>query len=392
MALIILLLTTFFPNNGTFNILRIIIVIALFFITRKAPKNDVLLKYRNLILIIWFASIIVALVAVFMVEGDYNQSIISHELERLVFYILLLFLCPRIRATLPMLFWCCIAVIGIHFFIQITQYFHLGIFDDFIRTYYITDGEYHAHFAMAMAEDNFRSGSLFLNPNVYVCYPYISLGVFLEYFKKYHSPVAIVAIIFAFISILLTGSRMGMVAYISIFAWFVFFRGESSQYKNPAFYLGILIALIVIVFFINDINNFISDQRAFSFEGAYEGSGGVKRNFLGLYLLTCPPIYWFTGSLGTNMYLFQIDMEIGYIFAWFGILGVIWYYLLLKTFFKYRKNNYRIIGTVAVIAILATAMGASSVLNVLVFPFICAITLPIIKTDNYKKNHKLIWR
>lgn len=387
MALIILLLTTFFPANGTFNILRILIVIALFFITKETPKNDVLLRYRNLIIILWFVSIIVAMAAVFFVEGDYNQTTLLHEIERLVFYTLLLFLCPRIRTTLSMLFWCCVGIIGIHFFIQVTQYLHLGTFDDFIRTYYVPDGEFHAHFSLAFSEEGFRSGSIFLNPNVYVCYPYLSLGVFLEYFKRTRSSFVIVAILISFLSILLSGSRMGMVAYLSILLWFIFFRGNNNQYQNPLFYLGLLIFFIVILFFINDIGSFMNNQRSFSFESAFEGSGGAKRNLFSLYLESSPPIYWITGSLGSLLYVYQIDMEIGYIFAWFGLLGVVWYYLLLKTIYKYNQPKFKIIGTVAIIAILATAMGASSILNLSVFPFICALTLSRIQ-DKIKETNK----
>lgn len=378
-SLAILLATTFLPVTNIFNVIKIIIVFILCLNNKKHLYTS-LWSTGKQIITIWLVGIILASLAVIAFEGGVNQITIIHETSRLIYYALVIYLCSKLSINLRFLFYCCVVVLSIHSVIQITQYLRLGIFDHYIETYYLMGNIENIHYQLATKNYYaFRSGSIFINPNVYVCYPYLSVGVFLEYYKRTKSWFPILMTIVAFVSVVLTGSRMGLVAFTVILGWYFIFGKKSDgnlPSKNYSISGPIFIVTILIISIFNwdKIASSADGMRAFSLDKAYASSGSTKIEGFVYYLTHADPIYWITGSLGNNSLNVQIDMEFGYIFAWFGIFGIIWYAKLLKLIHN-TNSNFRVISTISVLAILLTAIGATSVLNMSVFPYICAISL-----------------
>ena len=296
----------------------------------------------------------------------------------------MIFLCTRLQVTIKFLFYCCSIILGIHFVIQVTQYLHLGTFNHFIEQYYLSNNVDNIHYQFAIKSYyTFRSGSIFINPNVYVCYPYLSLAIFLDYNRRVKSILPLIMIIVAFLSIVLTGSRMGLMAFMIIIGWYSFFRPKnltSNNKQKGKTAIFVLAIILVLIFNWNKVISFADGMRAFNLDDAYAGSGSTKLNGFIYYLSHTNPLYWLTGSLGSNSLNIQIDMEMGYIFAWFGIIGIIWYVKLLKMVYHNNGSEFKVISTIATLSILLTAIGASSVLNMSVFPYICAISLTTIRT------------
>lgn len=181
----------------------------------------------------------------------------------------------------------------------------------------------------------------------------------------------------AFLSIVLTGSRMGLGAFLIILSWYFFFGPKSENRRNSSVTTPVLILILVVLMAANwgKVASFADGMRAFSFDEAYEGSGSMKLAGFAYYLSNTNPIYWLTGSLGSYSLNVQIDMELGYVFAWFGILGIIWYVKLLRVIYYNHNSKFRVISSIATLSILLTAVGASSVLNMSVFPYICSVAL-----------------
>jgi len=383
---VILLATTFLPVNDTFNILKILIV-SLLIISTKHPSDLSLaaIRWKNIIWM-WLLSIIVATFSVFIFERHFNTGLLFHEIARIAYYGLVMFLCSKLRISLRFMFYCCAVVLSIHFLIQITQYYRLGVFDPYIVKYYLSGNANNIHYQLATQYYyEFRSGSIFINPNVYVCYPYLSLSVFLEYWRRTKSIVPKLMSLVAFLSVVLTGSRMGLGSCILIFGWFYFYGNEEKARNNANIVLSLLVGLVIVAFIASnwhDINSSASDFRAFNLREAYAGSGSAKLGGFLAYLTHCNPIYWITGSLGSNELNIQFDMELGYVFAWFGILGVVWYKKLIQTVYHNNRQDFKVLSTVATISILLTAIGATSILNMSVFPYICAISLTSVATSN----------
>lgn len=85
------------------------------------------------------------------------------------------------------------------------------------------------------------------------------------------------------------------------------------------------------------------------------------------------PLYWVFGSLGSTRVNVPIDMEFGYVFAWFGIIGYYWYFKFIRLIYRKNKSSFPTLCIIMVLAILLTAFGASSILNMNVFPFIAVL-------------------
>ena len=89
------------------------------------------------------------------------------------------------------------------------------------------------------------------------------------------------------------------------------------------------------------------------------------------------------GSTATNI---AFDFEYAYIFSWFGIFGYIWYFGLIKRIYNSRNRKYPIINNITVISILLTAMAATSILSMSVFPYIAAISFTKIIDNDERKD------
>lgn len=301
-----------------------------------------------------------------------------------------MYLCSRLKVSIEFLFYCCSVVLCIHFMVQVTQYLRMGIFDPYIVKYYLAGNAENIHYQLAtQVYYQFRSGSIFINPNVYVCYPYLSMAVFLEYRRQTNSIWAVLMCVVAFASVVLTGSRMGLGSCVLILGWYMFFGNKDRKRVASSNIVPVLLGVVLIFIFLfnfDSIGSSTSDLRAFNLSEAYEGSGSTKLGGFIAYLSNCNPIYWITGSLGSQALNVQYDMELGYVFGWFGILGIIWYKDLIKLVYHNNRNEFKVLSTVATISILMTAIGATSVLNMSVFPYICVISLTTLMPLSAKKQ------
>lgn len=379
LPIVILLAATFLPGSGTFNLIKIAIVLVLCIKYGASFTESLSSKSWKNIISLWFLSIMVATASVLVFEHRLSTDTMAHEISRIVYYGLVMYLCSRLKVSIKFLFYCCSVVLCIHFVVQVSQYFRMGIFDPYIVKYYLAGNKDNIHYQLATQDYyQFRSGSIFINPNVYVCYPYLSLAVFLEYRRFSHSILPTLMCVIAFASVVLTGSRMGLGSCFLIFGWYMFL-GNKDKAKDKSsnlipMVLGVVITIILALNW-ESIGNSTSDFRAFNLSEAYEGSGSTKLGGFIAYLTHCNPVYWITGSLGSQMLNVQYDMELGYVFGWFGILGIIWYKNLIKLVYHNNLGEFRVLSTVATISILLTAIGATSVLNMSVFPYICVISL-----------------
>ena len=73
-----------------------------------------------------------------------------------------------------------------------------------------------------------------------------------------------------------------------------------------------------------NIDNLQENFRIFDVSSGVEGSFGHKLGGLSAYLKNANPIYFVTGSLSSSLSV-QVDAEWGYVFVYFGVLGLYWY-------------------------------------------------------------------
>lgn len=220
---------------------------------------------------------------------------------------------------------------------------------------------------LAMYEGTaFRAGSIFLNPNVCMVIPCTILGVILQRnFIKY-SIWNYVWISVALFSVLLTGSRTAFILSIIIVGYCTWKDKNAGKIK----WLLPVILLLGLWMNAKSLENF----RAFDIGSAMHGSGNTKINSIIWYLQATNLIYMITGCCGSRV-VFGLDSEWGYIYMFYGILGLYWYISFLKLF--QRNKIYLPLQTIAItLVICLIGCTASVFLCMPVCSFFCAVALP----------------
>jgi len=366
LIVIAIVATTFLPSTMVFHMFRMVLVGAIFFVkSRKINK----------IFLVWMYNIGLAAIAVLLVERSLLSSNILHEFVRVLFYILVVEVCLNTKIELRTLYQIAIVVLIIHFIIQMTQFLGMNVFDSMIVNHYLAGDSNNIHYIQAVSSDYaFRSGSIFINPNVYVCYPSLCTGVFLQYYKSKKSTFSLIMVVIAFFSIVLTGSRMGLGTFAMIIMLFII-KETKLNFKLTKGKIFVVLLVILVIANWGYVSVYLDEMRAFNLEEAYEGSLGTKLSGIKAYFTISNPLYYLTGSLGSPRCTFAIDMEYGYIFAWYGLIGVYWFVKLLKMLYTNKKSIHPIIAKSTLITILLTDIAASIILNMSVFPFVCVFAL-----------------
>lgn len=327
-------------------------------------------KKSIIVYLLWGVNIVLSFTTVLMLESSFNINLIIHEIQRLIFYLLLYLLCSSFRVKLTTLANICRLLLLINLGVQLLQYFRIGNTYSFLYNYYLPPGEGTAHLDMAYWVENgyFRSGSIFLNPNVYVLYPIIFELVFLQKMNDKHGIFDYFWLISCVISIYLTGSRTGLILFVTVYIY--------SSINNKRFSLDkLILPIILIIGFVFLASSFGNDMgaRIFQLSDGVSGSTGVKLEGFKWYLKAANPAYWLFGSLGSNNQLVVIDMEFGHIFVWFGVLGLYWYIKLIQGLADVNKDIFKMLSRGMQIVIVLTAFSSSTILNMSVFPFISLI-------------------
>ena len=113
-------------------------------------------------------NIVLAVACVWLVEQSVAFNTVFHEISRVVYYALFVGICSRCKIQFDVLAKMCGALLLFHFAIQLTQYFHLGLVDHFIETYYLSGNSENLHYIQAVSDSySFRS-DLFLSIPTYM--------------------------------------------------------------------------------------------------------------------------------------------------------------------------------------------------------------------------------
>lgn len=306
-----------------------------------------------------------------MMSGGINTGVIVHEIMRMIFCAILILTVSKMHISFSAIYLATLVAFIPNFAIQVMEYLHIPGVLEFIRQYYVTDLETNlVHLSLATnTGTGFRSGSVFINPNVYMIIPMLSMCVF--FFKDRHRPSLIntVLIIATVVSGLLTGSRTSIIVMATIMA--VYYFKYSTGFSKI---IAIAVLAFVIVKFGSDLQ---TSSRALqvtntdSFDSKYMA-------FIWYWQRTMSaPWLWITGSLGSYLTM-GMDSEWGFIYAWYGLFGLSWYIRYLKTIWF---NNYQIEFYSKLIAICCamTAMTASVLLCMPIYSYACLIAFSHIR-------------
>jgi len=358
------------PTTTIFEYLKLAVVLVLAFLCNVDDKGVIRFRYNSYVLI-WVINIFLSVIFVFIVDRTINFGRVIHEIERVLFYALLIYCCKHYRVKRSLLSWICKILLIINLTIQLAQYFELFETYDFLRNNYIERGGKTTHLDLAYSgRSSFRSGAIFINPNVYMLFPIVFLIVFLYDSIKTKSIVPYLWMILSAVSIFLTGSRTGLVLFVAIYAVFIIIN-RKNMWKN----LLILVVGLVGLYVIFSVLGGSFDSRIFDLNT--EDSFGIKVQGLFGYLDMSNPVCWIFGSVSSNIAV-HIDMEIGYIIAWFGIIGLYWYFSLIKDLGARATEGNKFFYRAIQILVLVNSVSSSAILNMSFFPFLCLMAFTTI--------------
>lgn len=355
----------FVPSSNIGNLFRLAILgIAFFIVYLRSDKN-----YSRKIFIICVCMVISPFIPslfVLLEEHTINTGLIAHELMRMVFCAVLILTVSKLKVSFNTVFISCLILLSVNLIIQLLQYFDNEAVFTFISNYYVEDADSWSHLDLARGEGlNFRSGSIFINPNVYMVIPLFSMVIFLQRDIQRPSYINHLFVVFAALSCILTGSRTATAVMFVIII--IYFAKFSDKRMRPILLLALLLLALVYGEFL------IENSRAFQFEPDQTSSLSVKLKGFVWFWKTAwfNPIYWISGALGSSKAI-SIDSEIGHIYSWYGLFGIIWYVGYIKQILK-QNRQFRFYSIILAIVSVLVAFTASVLLCMPIYSFIGAV-------------------
>lgn len=326
---VVLALIVYIPATQIGNIIRLAVVFVAYVMKHTNEGSDPGIRKIALCMVL---SPFVSVFFVLLLENSAHWTLVIHEVQRMVFCALLLLTVGKMKVSFRMIYIITILVLIPNFIIQLLQRAHVESVFTFIRNTYESgaSAEEWTHLDLAKDEGgNFRGGSIFINPNVYMVIPLMALVVFLHQDREKSSVLNYFLMGCAVYSCFLTGSRTGTIVMAVMMVWYIV--------KYARTFSKVLLIAAIIAVAINYGSVIMSSRSAkildsSSFEVKYKAFlwywESTKETF----------IYWFTGSLGSKTAFSGMDGELGHIYGWYGVFGVYWYFLYYKYALKKNKD------------------------------------------------------
>lgn len=368
---VVLALLVYIPGSSIGNIFRLGVVIVVFVMKHMNEPAKQGIRKVALFMVI---SPLVSVVFVIMMEGfGINWDLVIHEIQRMLFCALLLLTVAKLHISFKLIYVITIIVLLPNFVIQLLQRANVGAVFSFIQNNYQFDvgADEWTHLDLAREQGGgFRSGSIFLNPNVYMAIPLMALVIFLHQDKEKSSVWNYALIGCAVFSAFLTGSRTALIVIAVMMIWYIIkYAGTVSK----------LVMIAAIGFVLYQFGStIIASRSAQIFE---TDSFDVKINsFIWFWQSTGDVfIYWFTGAIGSRLAASVFDGEIGHLYGWFGIFGIYWYIWYYKLAFK-NNDNLKFY-TLPLIAVhIFVAITASVLLCMPIYPFAAVLIFSQMKS------------
>lgn len=389
----------------------VLILLVLFVLDNILFKNGRFPRagWSIFVMLLMFAWLVLMSSGINFILGNVdNSGLVFKEFIRFVKYavvfVAFLWLNPK-KAGIPFRIFLIAAVVVVG--IQISQRYQLfGIDTWLIKLYknytwiYLTQST------------GWRGGSIFSNPNVlgnFLLLPFAF--IFSTFFvpgeifcniklKKFTSLILIM--IFG-LGILFTQSRTSVVAMFIIifFGTFLYvFKGAIYNNRIRAKSTKYISYVVLFLFFIILISKFYNLERAFNFSDATETGGSLSIKLklaqyaIGVIMNSGPFGVMFGMSPGARY--IQTDFEYGYLLYWYGIMGILFYGLLvysqLRIFSKRLGTQNGLTGMSIILAFLFFGIGGTVLINNRVYPMTLALFAMMIRnlSDNLRKKDATI--
>lgn len=376
---ILLVALIYLPGSTLGSIVRIGVVICVYFIIppKMGTENRYeITKVAQCILISPFIPILFV-----AMSGEINTALIVHEIMRMFYCSILILTVSKLEISFNTIYRITVLALVPNFAIQAMEYIHFPGIIGLIQRYYVMDASNLVHLELATYSGvNFRSGSVFINPNVYMAIPMLAMCVFLYKDRIRPSFINTILIVVAVLSGFLTGSRTSIIVMVTV-ATIYYLKYASGFSKMFA-----IIAVFLVVFRYGSY--LLSNSRALQVSDT--GSFDSKyMSFIWYWQKTASmPLFWITGSLGSYMTTIM-DSEWGYIYAWYGLFGLIWYIKYIKVMW-YNNSNMGFYPKLITISCVMTAMTATLLLCMPIYSYVGLVALSYLKENDIYDDDLII--
>lgn len=319
----------------------------------------------------------------------FQDNEVLRETARLVIYFFLAILLYNIRISYSSFITIWRVMLSFCFAIQLIQFFN--IFNINVLLEQIYGESIFLKVAGYSSITYFRSGSIFVSINPYFKFTAISLALFLFNLEKtdknHYLDYIFIAV--SFLSTFLSGSRTGFITLIVI--CIVYFFSKLSGCINIKTFLKFFLVSISFILVFLLLNDSFSFQEGRLFNA--EDSLGYKITVIKLFLERSTASEFFFGMGAYDAVAsgkLDMDSDIGYTLSYYGLFGVIIYYLMIirLTYFKHALNkNERIYLFMVLIILFLGGFTSGIFFNYRVFATIMLALIPFYSTWN--KNNQL---
>lgn len=332
--------------------------------------NSLLLLFVSIILLIFLQDFIFSLSGWSVL---FDSAVARKEIIRCGIYILCYQIMQQCRVSLKVYSgiwrWILYFIVAI----AILQFVKIIDIDSVLKNFYGDSVQFYNSQKEELSD--FRCGSVFINPNIFATYLTGTLGCLLFVFEheKKRKLAQIFAIVAVFVGLLLSGSRTGLIIGSVILV--VYFREKIRENKKK-FLVGtivvVIIAIIISFFLRGNIPaymNGIFDLRMFQINAGMTNSFGVK---IDIYWNLIKDANVLNILLGYGPYNYAahpdwlVDFDFGYFTIFYGLIGIIFYLVLLRAFLNYKRRmcpSRRMFNSLALVVIILFGFTAGVFFN-----------------------------
>lgn len=314
----------------------IIILTTLFGIIFIKKKGRIRINKIEFIFVMFIFLILVQLLIIPSIY--FSIDIAFKEIVRNLIYILIISIVINLEITYNHFVKVWSSVFFIVFIIGVFQYFK--VFNISILLSNVYHDSVHLLLANSTDISYFRAGSVFINPNVFAIFSLMILSIFLNVktnFKNFK-------LLLILVSLILAGSRTAfLIGVLLLFITFTLDNYENFNIKKIIKTIIIILSIGVILYYIITHLDLSMFRMLLINEGFYD-SLNIKLDIFRELIREYSVLNIFIG-LGPFQYNYSngtmVDFDLGYIFTYYGVIGMMIYLNILIQTYRYSSKLKR---------------------------------------------------
>ncbi len=342
---------------------------------------------------------ILLLIQILLEPSQYfNQLMAMKDIQRFIIYAIVILVVAncRIRQKTFSMIWG--IVFAVTFLIALFQFFKIFNINNLLEQFY---GEsIQLRVAMYTSLEQFRGGSVFVNSNSYakfvLMYFAIILGLQSGASSKRKIGFFFSLAIISF-SLILSGSRTGLVIAILLFIGFVSQKVRKTKVSHVGLIIIVSFSLLAFSLILADAYDGtlgLSNLRLTSIRYGIYGSLAYKFSIFNFMIGEFEITNFFLGlgRADTIWGITMLDFDIGYLISFYGLVGATLYLLLLLDFWNFRKFNaggYKLMNRMLVVVLVLFGLTGGLFFNLRIFTVLSTILFAdVVKADEMWKRQE----